>query len=348
LTNTNVFLCYRREDSKDLTDTIEALLSRSIWNRMHVFQDVSSIAGGAEWKLEIQRHISHSQVLLTIIGPKWLSISDNDGLRRIDSSSDPVRQEIETALHLHIPIIPVLVGGALMPDESQLPESLKRIREFQAVTVRGNPYLKADIGTLRTAILKRRTTWVRRRRAAIVTFIHSFLQSASGMQRRRLVGYVVVMVLVLTMSGVLFAQYPTLTQIMERLGSSPTATSIPTVRPTATATCLSHVAVSAYIHVADPQRLISADQQAIAAFQTQVQQAYSSHADQVAGVLIIYGGGDVSNGIELATAVIKALKATPPGPMAMVDARTEYYQPLWNGALSPDEVRLDTYFYQPC
>jgi hypothetical protein len=52
--------------------------------------------------------------MLVLIGNTWSSALDRTGKRRLDMPKDWVRQEIETALELDIPIIPVCVQGAPM------------------------------------------------------------------------------------------------------------------------------------------------------------------------------------------------------------------------------------------
>jgi hypothetical protein len=74
----------------------------------------------------------------------------------LDDPSDPVRIEIEAAVNLKIPVIPVLVDGASMPAVAALPESLKVLTRLQPIelssgsfdsemarleeTVRGRPH----------------------------------------------------------------------------------------------------------------------------------------------------------------------------------------------------------------
>ena len=64
-------------------------------------------------------------VLLALIGPSWLDSKDAAGKRRLDDSSDFVRQEIATALKRNIPVTPVLLQRAQMPAEQSLPDDLK-------------------------------------------------------------------------------------------------------------------------------------------------------------------------------------------------------------------------------
>jgi hypothetical protein len=61
-------------------------------------------------------------VLIAIIGPNWLGTQD-DGPRRLDDPDDWVRLEVEAAISRGIRVIPVLVDGARMPVETELPQS---------------------------------------------------------------------------------------------------------------------------------------------------------------------------------------------------------------------------------
>ena len=56
--------------------------------------------------------------MLAVIGPDWATVSDSHGRPRLSDPGDVVRMEIATALQTGKPVIPVLVGGASMPDEA--------------------------------------------------------------------------------------------------------------------------------------------------------------------------------------------------------------------------------------
>jgi hypothetical protein len=60
----------------------------------------------------LSAEIARCDVLLAVIGPRWLELSDDQGNRRIDDSSDIVRIEISTALQRGIPVIPILLNPA--------------------------------------------------------------------------------------------------------------------------------------------------------------------------------------------------------------------------------------------
>ena len=83
-----------------------------------------------------------------MIGDAWLSLSRPDGTRRIDDPDDFVRIEIEAALGRNIPIIPVLIGNASIPQAEELPESLRELAYRQGLRVRPNPDFRHDVERL--------------------------------------------------------------------------------------------------------------------------------------------------------------------------------------------------------
>ena len=61
-------------------------------------------------------------MLLALIGPGWIDASDpKTGRRRLENPSDFVRIEIAAALARDIPVVPVLLDGAPMPDATSCP-----------------------------------------------------------------------------------------------------------------------------------------------------------------------------------------------------------------------------------
>jgi hypothetical protein len=63
-------------------------------------------------------------VLLALIGRNWLSATNSAGQRRLDDPNDFVRLETVAALRRDIPVIPVLLQGARMPRDDELPADL--------------------------------------------------------------------------------------------------------------------------------------------------------------------------------------------------------------------------------
>jgi len=95
--------------------------------------DIDNIPFGKDFRVHISEAIVESDILLVIVGRGWLGA--RAGNRRIDDETDFVRLEVETALSNAIPIIPVLVGSARMPQPAQLPESLKNFAFLNAAPV---------------------------------------------------------------------------------------------------------------------------------------------------------------------------------------------------------------------
>lgn len=132
----NIFLNYRRID----TEGYARLIQKSIEAHFPgcVFRDVRSIAPGANFIREIERKLETCHVLLVLIGKDWLTVTNEAGRRRLDDVGDFVRLEIETGLRRGVPVIPVLVEGARMPAEHELPAGLKPLAHLQAVTIFDN------------------------------------------------------------------------------------------------------------------------------------------------------------------------------------------------------------------
>ncbi len=129
---TDIFLSYRRQDSSSATGRLADRLEEH-FGAGRVFRDHQSINPGEDFTEAIRRAVSTSTVVLAIIGPEWLKAQDADGRRRLDLPGDFVRQEIETALQAHVPVIPVLVEGAPMPAREALPKSIAELWRINAV-----------------------------------------------------------------------------------------------------------------------------------------------------------------------------------------------------------------------
>src|SRR5262249_42547992 len=99
----------------------------------------------------IAQAVSNCAVLLAVIGPTWLTATDEDGQRRLDDPDDIVRLEIQTALKRDIRVIPVLVEGAVMPRSRQLPEGLAGLARRNAHFLRHESF-RYDAERLVTAI----------------------------------------------------------------------------------------------------------------------------------------------------------------------------------------------------
>jgi TIR domain len=114
----------------------------------NIFQDISRIPLGSDFRVVIDDEVSKCDVMLVVIGRTWASITDEHGYLRLDQSNDFVRLDIETALRRGIPVIPVLVEGAHMPSEEDLPDSIKLLVYRNGFDVRSDIHFNSDMNEL--------------------------------------------------------------------------------------------------------------------------------------------------------------------------------------------------------
>jgi hypothetical protein len=141
----SIFISYRRADSADAVGRIYDYLE-GIVGKENIFKDVHSVQLGVDYLKVTAEAVGNCNVQLAIIGHEWLKG------HRIDDPNDLVRVEIETALARDIPVIPVLVGGAEMPAQDELPDGLKPLGYRNAIKVRPDPDFPTDMARLMAAL----------------------------------------------------------------------------------------------------------------------------------------------------------------------------------------------------
>ena len=138
-----VFISYRRQDSGDVTGRIYDRLVQHFGNES-VFKDVDSIGLGIDFRERLAEALDHCNIFVAIIGKNWQIRSD--GIQKGDL--DFVQIEIESAFGRKIPVIPVLVQGATMPRQDELPASLGALPYRNAISVRPDPDFRQDMDRL--------------------------------------------------------------------------------------------------------------------------------------------------------------------------------------------------------
>src|SRR5215471_9293689 len=132
---TKVFISYRRDDSAGHAGRVHDRLERE-FGRDLLFMDVDAVRLGVNFVKVLSEEVAKCDVLLAVIGPHWLDARDEDGNRRLDSTTDFVRIEIATALQRGIPVIPILLDGAKIPKVQQLPKDLEGLAARNGLDVR--------------------------------------------------------------------------------------------------------------------------------------------------------------------------------------------------------------------
>jgi hypothetical protein len=132
-----VFISYRRDDQAGFAGRLTDGLV-SAFGADNVFRDIEDIHPGEDFVVAIEKQLAAVDVMLVMIGPAWLTVS-RDGIRRLDEPDDFVRREIEAGLKSGKAVLPVLVGGAAMPAEKDLPLAI-------AALARRQSFILSDIG----------------------------------------------------------------------------------------------------------------------------------------------------------------------------------------------------------
>jgi hypothetical protein len=128
-----IAISYRHSDTAAISGRIfDRLIDR--FGEHSVFIDIDNIPFGVDFRGHIKDVLQNTDVLIAVNGSRWIA-QDEQGNNRLNQRSDIVRMEIEIALERGVPIIPVLVDGARMPGEGELPDSLKNFVYINAAPV---------------------------------------------------------------------------------------------------------------------------------------------------------------------------------------------------------------------
>ena len=130
-----IFISYRRKESSGYSGRIYDRL-RAILGEASVFMDVESIEPGEDWRTQLKERIARADVVLVLIGADWLTLTDEQGRRRLDDPQDVTRWELDSALVQRKRIIPVLVAGASPLKAADLPATLAPLADRQHVEIR--------------------------------------------------------------------------------------------------------------------------------------------------------------------------------------------------------------------
>jgi hypothetical protein len=142
-----VFINYRHEDTAACAARLAEALEREP-GRVTVLLDRNLIPG-QDWRSALHRQLEASDVVLVLIGPRWLEARDPEGGAKLGAPEDYLTSEIVDALGMRKVVIPVLVGGARFPAE--LPPHLARLTRRQAAVLR-DTHWDSDVARLLDAI----------------------------------------------------------------------------------------------------------------------------------------------------------------------------------------------------
>jgi hypothetical protein len=146
----DIFISYRREDTSGYAGRLYDQIS-SHFGGDHVFMDVADLEPGSDFVDTIEKKVGTCDALIALIGKDWLTIKDEQNQVRLTKPGDFVSVEISAALKRGVEVIPVLVGGAKMPLQRELPESLQLLARRQALEL-SDVHFTRDVGDLIEAL----------------------------------------------------------------------------------------------------------------------------------------------------------------------------------------------------
>lgn len=126
-----IFISYRRSGASTVTYRLVDELKRC-FGEPPIFLDVESIDPGLPFAESIQKSLSKCTIVLIVIGPRWLTMTDESDKRRIDDPEDWIRQEVRMAMAAKVRVIPVLVEGTMMLEKHELPDDISGLVALQA------------------------------------------------------------------------------------------------------------------------------------------------------------------------------------------------------------------------
>ena len=104
--------------------------------------------GDFDWDRDFRRAVvrgmEHCKIVVAVLGPGWADNGLNDNVRIV----------LETAFHLRLPVVPVMLDGADMPPAEKLPEGVRYIRNISGAHVSRGHGFETDVTKLIAVIDK--------------------------------------------------------------------------------------------------------------------------------------------------------------------------------------------------
>jgi sulfate permease, SulP family len=141
-----VFISYRRDDTRDIAGRMYDWLAGKL-PQNEIFFDVDTIPIGVDFKKNISDALSDSAVVLALVGDKWLNPNWRRSRWLFGSKprEDFVQVEIESALELGVPIVPLLIHDVSMPDLESVPSSIAEFVSLNAAPIRSGRDFHEDM-----------------------------------------------------------------------------------------------------------------------------------------------------------------------------------------------------------
>ncbi|NEA32806.1 toll/interleukin-1 receptor domain-containing protein [Streptomyces sp. SID13031] len=134
-TSASIFINYRSSDEHVAAVLLDNTLSAR-FGEQNVFLDSKSMAPGTPFDEALRTAVRDCDVLLVVIGSRWLTSADEHGRRLIDHRGDWVRLEIVEAERAGKHVVPVLVGDVPPLAKVALPAAIRSLAGKQFLRLR--------------------------------------------------------------------------------------------------------------------------------------------------------------------------------------------------------------------
>lgn len=168
---TKIFVSYRRVDANERAHHIADWLV-SKYGRQDVFIDVDNIPGGANFAQVIETSIEKSDVVLVVIGHRWVEEMHR---RALLPETDYVRFEVHRAQSYSKFVIPVLLDRSVQIDTSYLPPDMQTLTRLNYMYARSHPDFHQDMHKIYREIERKFPLRRMRRYLGMLGFVASML-----------------------------------------------------------------------------------------------------------------------------------------------------------------------------
>lgn len=141
-----IYIARRMPDGAEIASRLyDRLVSR--YGHASAIKDAEAIAAQDDFDHLVASAMPACNALILIVGPRWLT-GDETGRPLLDDPRDRVHREVEAALRLGVPIVPVLVEGTVPPPVEWLPPLVRSLVQVPWLVLRGEPYFEGDMHQL--------------------------------------------------------------------------------------------------------------------------------------------------------------------------------------------------------
>jgi hypothetical protein len=150
---TKIYLCYRHDDASRNVGHICDHLHKA-FGRENIVRDIYKTVRHDQFPAFMKLAVAECQVMLVLIGQRWLDVDPRTGQRYLDNPNDAVRLEIMQGLSQKLLVIPVVLTGASLPNADSLPVPIQEFVYRNASLVRVDPDFRGDMRRLIRGIRK--------------------------------------------------------------------------------------------------------------------------------------------------------------------------------------------------